>query len=123
MEPESMSRFADAIEIARQGAPTRPLIETSSLDGGPEVQLSVRMPIGLRSGIASTAAAQRLTVTAFVDRALRQAVVEANDSFAGLAADLARNVRFEIRSAIGDGSYREASAEVEREERGRSRHR
>ncbi|HWE70964.1 MAG TPA: hypothetical protein VG205_11400 [Acidimicrobiales bacterium] len=62
-------------------------------------------------------------MTAFVDRALRQAVVEANDSFAGLAADLARNVRFEIRSAIGDGSYREASAEVEREERGRSRHR
>lgn len=55
-------------------------------------------------------------MTAFVDRALRKAVIEANDSFAGLAADLARNVRFEIRSAIEDGSYREASAEVEREE-------
>jgi hypothetical protein len=111
-----MSRFTDAIEVARRGAPFPPVTGTSSLDDGPEVQLSVRIPKGLRSGVASTAAAQRLTVTAFVDRALRQAVIEANDSFAGLAADLARNVRFEIRSAIEDGSYREAAAAVEREE-------
>jgi len=57
-----------------------------------------------------------MTVTAFVDRALHDAVIEANDSFAGLAADLARNVRLEIRSVIDDGTYRQVSAEVEREE-------
>jgi hypothetical protein len=112
-----MSRFADAIEAARRAASTRehPL-DTSSLNGGPEVQLSVRVSEGLRSAVASTAAAQQMTVTAFVDRALHQAVIEANDSFAGLAADLSRNVRAEIRSTIEDGTYREASAEVEREE-------
>ncbi len=91
-------------------------METSTLDDGPEVQLSVRVPAGLRSAVASTAAAQELTVTAFVDRALRKAVIEANDSFAGLAADLVSSVRFEIRSAINDGTYREASAAVDREE-------
>jgi hypothetical protein len=57
-----------------------------------------------------------LSVTAFVHRALHRAVVEANDSFAGLAADLSRYVRAEIRSAIEDGTYRDASAVVEQEE-------
>lgn len=78
--------------------------------------MSVRLPKGLRSAVALTAADKGMTVTAFVDRALHNAVIEANDSFAGLGADLARNVRTEIRSAIDDGTYREASAEVEREE-------
>lgn len=55
-------------------------------------------------------------MTAFVERALHRAVAESNDSFAGLAADLARNVRAELRSAIDDGAYRDAAAEVEREE-------
>jgi len=113
----SMSRFADAIEAARRGtlAQEGPL-DTSALHNGPEVQLSVRLAEGLRSAVASTANAQGLTMTAFVERALHRAVVESNDSFAGLAADLARNVRVELRSAIEDDVYREAAAEVEREE-------
>jgi hypothetical protein len=86
------------------------------MPGSREVQLSVRVPEGLRSGVASTANAQGLTVTAFVERALRRAVAEANDSFVGLAADLASNIRAELRSAIEDGAYREAASEVEREE-------
>lgn len=112
-----MSRFADVIEAARQAAPAREgPSEASALGGGPEVQLSVRVPAGLRSAVGSTANAQGLTMSAFVEQALRRAVSEANDSFAGLAADLARNVRAELRSAIGDGSYRDSAAEVEREE-------
>jgi len=57
-----------------------------------------------------------MTVTAFVTHALRLAISEANDSFVGLAAELSRNLRAELRSAIEDGTYREASAKVEREE-------
>ena len=112
-----MSRFAEAIEAAHQGTPPQQgPPNTPERHDGPEVQLSVRVAEGLRSAIASTANAQGLTVTAFVDRALRRAVVESNDSFAGLAADLARNVRAELRSAIEDGAYLEAAAEVEQEE-------
>jgi hypothetical protein len=112
-----VSKFADAIEAARRSDTVRedPL-DTSALDGGREVQLSVRVAEGLRSAVASAANAQGLTVTAFVERALHRAVVESNDSFAGLAARLARNVRAELRSALEDGSYRAAAAEVGREE-------
>lgn len=112
-----MSRFGEAIEAARRGTSVqegRP--DMPALQDGPAVQLSVRVPEGLRSSVASTANAQGLTVTAFVERALQRAVAEANDSFAGLAADLARNVRAELRSAVEDGAYREAASEVEREE-------
>ena len=94
----------------------RPSLDTSSLHDGPEVQLSVRVPEGLRTAVASTAAARAMTVAGFVERALQRAVIESNDSFAGLAADLARNVRAEMHSMIGDNTYREAAAEVEREE-------
>jgi len=112
-----VSRFAEAIEAARHGAPAEQApVDTSSWHDGPEVQLSVRLPEGLRSRVASTAKAQGLTVTAFVERSLQRAVAEANDSFVGLAADLARNVRAELRSAIEAGAYREAASEVEREE-------
>lgn len=112
-----MSRFSEAIEKVRHEAPIhRQPLDTSSLNDGPEVQLSVRVPEGLRSAVASTAAVQAMTVTAFVERALQRAVVESNDSFAGLAADLTRNVRTEIRSTIEDNIYREAVAEVEQEE-------
>lgn len=59
--------------------------------------------------------ARRGTQTAFVDRALARQSSNATDSFAGLAADLAHNVR-QIRSVIDDGTYREAAAEVDHEE-------
>jgi hypothetical protein len=113
----SVSRFAEAIEAARRGMPAQeePL-DTDSLDGGPLVQLSVRVPQGLRSSVASTASARGLTVTAFVERALRREVAEANDSFVGLAAELTRNIRAELRSAVEDGAYRDAASEVEAEE-------
>jgi hypothetical protein len=112
-----MSKFAEAIEAARRvtSAQEGPL-HTPSLHDGPQVQLSVRVPEGLRSSVASTANAQGLTVTAFVERALQRAVAEANDSFVGVAADLARNIRAELRSAMEDGAYREAASEVGREE-------
>jgi len=112
-----MSAFSDAIEAAHRATPAREgPPDTSALHDGPEVQLSVRVAEGLRSAVASTAHAQGLTVTAFVERSLRRAVVESNDSFAGIAADLARNIRTELRSAVDSGAYREAAAEVEREE-------
>jgi hypothetical protein len=112
-----VSRFEEQIKAARRAASSRPQsLATSSLDDGPEVQLSVRLPETLRAAIASTAAAESMTVTAFVTRALRLAISETNDSFVGLAADLSRNLRAELRSTIEDGTYREASAEVEREE-------
>jgi len=117
LAPDLVSKFADAIKAARQGAPAQkgPL-DTSVLHGGREVQLSVRVPEVLRSAVASTASAQGTTMAAFVERALRRAVVEANDSFSGLAADLERNMRAALRSAVEDGAYREAAAQVEREE-------
>ena len=59
---------------------------------------------------------QGLTVTAFVERAWHRAVVESNDSFAGLAADLARNVRAEVRSAVEGGAFREAASDVDWDE-------
>jgi hypothetical protein len=112
-----MSKFAGAIEAARAGATSAQRTpDTSSLHDGPEVQLSVRVPEGLRSAVTATAVAQEITVTAFVHQVLLQAVIEASDSFAGLAADLSRNIRAELRSTIEDGTYREASADVEREE-------
>ncbi|HVA43187.1 MAG TPA: hypothetical protein VNF50_06880 [Acidimicrobiales bacterium] len=112
-----MSRFEEQIEAARRAASSRPQsLGTSPLDVGPAVQLSVRLPATLRAAVASTAAVQSMTVTAFVTHALRLAISEANDSFVGLAAELSRNLRAELRSAIEDGTYREASAKVEREE-------
>ncbi len=112
-----MSQFSDAIRTARHEAPSqRQSLDTSTLHDGPEVQLSVRVPEGLRTAVASTAAAQAMTVAGFVERALQRAVIDSNDSFAGLAADLARTVRAEVHSMIGDDTYREAASEVEREE-------
>lgn len=112
-----MSKFAEAIETARREVSSQPRsIDTASLHDGPEVQLSVRVAEGLRSAVASTAAVRGMTVTAFVGWALQRAVIESNDSFAGLAADLARNVRAEISSLIEDGAYREAVPEIEHEE-------
>jgi hypothetical protein len=112
-----VSRFSEAIEAARLSSPPRnQTVDTLHLDAGPEVQLSVRMPENLRAAVASTAAARRTTVTAFVAGALRRAVVEANDSFGGLRDELSRHAIAEIRSVVDDGTYRSISAEVEREE-------
>ncbi|MGH2929819.1 MAG: hypothetical protein ACRDL8_16580 [Solirubrobacteraceae bacterium] len=109
--------FEEAIRAARKEAPARGgSVGTSAIDDGPEVQLSVRLPAGLRASLAATAANQGTTVTAFVTGALRRATVEANDSFAGLAADLLDDLRGQLRSAIDDGAYREAAAEVDRDE-------
>lgn len=112
-----MSKVADAVEEARRGTAAHVgTLDRSGLHAGPEVQLSVRVPEGLRSAVTRCANAQGTTVTGFVERVLQRAVVEANDSFAGLAATLASNLRAELRSAIKDCAYREAAAEVEREE-------
>lgn len=120
-----MTSFGEAIEAARQGPPSPSPSATpspgdgpdpSGEHGGPRVQLSVRVSEELRSAVASVADARGLTVTAFVEGALQRAVVEASDSFAGLAAELGRNLRAELASAVEDGAYRQAAAEVDREE-------
>lgn len=109
-----MSSFTEAIEASREVAPLRP--DTSSLEDGPVVQLSVRVAAGLRRAVSASAGAQGETVAAFVERALRRAVVDANDSFAGLSSTLAANVRAQLHSAVHDGAYLQASSEVDREE-------
>ena len=112
-----ISKFSEAVEAARGARPARRgELDTSSLHDGPEVQLSVRVRAGLRAAVASTANAQGTTVTAFVEQVLQRAVIEANDSFAGLSADLAANMRAELHAVLKDGAYREAASEVDREE-------
>jgi hypothetical protein len=112
-----VSKFAEEIAVARRSATTQEgPRETPALRDDRQVQLSVRVPERLRSSVTSTAKAQGLNVTTFVEQALQRAVTEANESFAGLAAELARNIRSELRSAVEDGAYREAAADVERQE-------
>ena len=112
-----VSKFAEEIDLARRSGRTQEgQRETPTLRDDTQVQLSVRVPESLRLSVTSTAKAQGLTVAAFVEQALQRAVTEANESFAGLAADLARNIRYELRSAIQDGAYREVAADVERQE-------
>lgn len=112
-----MSAFSETIDTLRRAAPaTPPTVDTAALDRGPVVQLSVRVPDALRTAVASTAAAQAVTVSAFVEAALRNAVADANDSFAGEAAELTGLLRAEIAAVIADGTYGAAAAEVDREE-------
>lgn len=84
--------------------------------GGQEVQLSVRLPEGLRSSVAAVAARRRQSVSAFVKSLLEQAVVEASDPFAGLGADLAANSRALLAEAVESGRYGRAAKAIDRVE-------
>ena len=81
--------------------------------GGEEVQLSIRLPVGLRAAIAETAARRHQSVTAFVTEILERAVREEADPFAGLAAELAVHTRALLAEAVEAGAYAEAAAEVD----------
>ncbi len=114
-----MTSFDEEIAKVRQklGPRSQTLVEQGiDIDDGPAVQLSVRIPEGLRSAVAATAAAKNQTVTAFVDLALRRAVSVANDTFAGMAADMLDNLRRELAEAVANGEYAEAAQAVDRAE-------
>jgi hypothetical protein len=81
--------------------------------GGEQVQLSVRLPEGLRAAVADAAARRHQSLTAFVTETLERAVREASDPFAGLAAELARQARSVLADAVDSGAYAEAAAEID----------
>jgi len=85
-------------------------------DDGEPVQLSVRISPRLRHEIAQAAKRRGQTVQAFVSESLEEAVRIAMDPVAGLAADLAANIRAELGKAVESGEYAAAAAEVDRRE-------
>lgn len=85
-------------------------------DDGEPVQLSVRISPRLRHEIAQAAKRRGQTVQAFVSESLDEAVRIAMDPVAGLAADLAANIRAELGKAVESGEYAAAAAEVDRRE-------
>lgn len=107
-----MESYADLVEKARARVRAE-LGPLRSEFGGEQVQLSVRLPEGLRAAVADTAARRGLSLTAFVTETLEQAVHEASDPFAGLAADLARRTRAALATAIESGAYADAAAEID----------
>jgi hypothetical protein len=84
-------------------------------DEGP-VQLSVRLSPRLRHDVTEAARRRGESVTAFVTRALEDAVREATDPFAALAARMTADLRAELGRAVESGAYAEAAAEVDRAE-------
>ena len=107
-----MESYQDLIERARSRARTELAPFRSEL-GGEQVQLSVRLPEGLRAAVADVAARRGQSLTAFVIETLERAVREASDPFAGLAAELARQTRVVLAEAVDSGAYAEAAAEVD----------
>lgn len=110
-----MERLDELIAVAR----TRVRADLHPLPfdpGGEEVQLSVRLPANLRAAVAQLAARREQSVTALVVELLEQAVQEANDPFAGLAADMVAHTRTLLREAVDSGAYARAAADVDRRE-------
>ena len=77
------------------------------VDPARPVQLSVRLPAEVREAVAEAAHHQGVSVTAFVVAALDDAVRRARDPFAGLAADLAADLRAELTVLVESGAYAE----------------
>lgn len=75
------------------------------VEAGPEVQLSVRLPRGLRTAVTEVARRRGQTLTQFVTDMLRKTVTAEIDPFAGLATTLTDEVRRELAAAVADGSY------------------
>ena len=80
------------------------------------VQLSVRLSPRLRHDVAEVARRRGVPITTFVTDVLEDAVRTERDPFAGLAADLAANLRAELAHALESGEYAKATAEVDRAE-------
>jgi hypothetical protein len=111
-----MESYEDLIQKAR----SRVLSELAPIRselGGEEVQLSVRLPAGLRAAVADVAARRKQSVTSFVTETLERAVYEASDPFVALAAELARQTRAVLAGAVDSGAYAEAAADVDAAER------
>jgi len=104
--------YDDLIVRARSGARTDLPPFRSEL-GGEQVQLSVRLPEGLRAAVAEVAASRHQSLTAFVIETLERTVREASDPFARLATELARQIRVALGAAVDSGAYAEAAANVD----------
>jgi hypothetical protein len=104
--------YADLVEKARSRARTELAPHRIEL-GGEQVQLSVRLPEGLRAAVAAVAARRHQSLTAFVIETFERAVREASDPFAGLAVELARQARVALAEAVDSGAYAEAAAAID----------
>ena len=110
-----MDTYDDLIRQARSRVQAE-LVPLRSELGGDEVQMSVRLPSGLRSAVAEVAARRGQSLTAFVIDTLERALREEADPFAGLAAEWARQARAVLAEAVDSGAYTEAAAEIDRSE-------
>jgi hypothetical protein len=104
--------YEDLVEKARSRVRSE-LAPIGSALGGEQVQLSVRLPEGLRVAVAQAAARRHQSLTGFVIETLERAVHEDSDPFAGLAADLAREARAVLAEAVDSGAYAEAAAAID----------
>ncbi|MGH9065585.1 MAG: hypothetical protein ACRD0L_16750 [Acidimicrobiales bacterium] len=111
-----MEDYERLIEVARRRLGARPVAPRRDL-GGAEVQLSVRVPAGLRAAVAEVAALSNRSVTTFVTDVLSSAVAIETDPFAGLAADMTAHTRAVLGEAVRSGDYAAAAASVEAAER------
>lgn len=84
--------------------------------GGEEVQLSVRLPVGLRDAANDLARRRGQTLTGLVTELLVTALDATRDPFAALAVDLAELTRQELAAAIAAGDYGEAAAQIDMED-------
>lgn len=107
-----MSDYESLIQTARQRLGTSPPSVDRQLDGE-EVQLSIRLPAGLRAAVAEVATDRRQSVTAFVTETLRDVVIAATDPFAGLAADMTAHARTALGDAVRSGDYAAAATAVD----------
>lgn len=82
------------------------------LDGN-EVQLSVRIPSGLRNALNSIARRRGVTLTALETGVFLDTVGSERDPFVALAADLADNTRAELSTAVARGDYAAAAAAID----------
>ena len=114
-----MEAYDDLVRQARARVRAE-LVPLRSDLGGDEVQMSVRLPAGLRSAVAEVAAGRHRSLTAFVIETLERAVREAADPFAGLAAELAQQARAALAEALDSGAYAEAAAQVDAAEEDRA---
>lgn len=84
--------------------------------GGDEVQLSVRIPSGLRDALNGAARRRGVILTALVTELFVNAVGSDRDPFVALASDLADRIRTELAAAVAAGDYAAAAAAINKAE-------
>lgn len=80
---------------------------------GEDVQMSVRLPVGLRDAVNDLARRRGQTLSAFVTELLVKAVGSDRDPFVALASDLAKHTRGALATAVEVGDYAGAADEVD----------